>query len=44
MDVLKKIELAGTSDGKPTQIVKIVDCGEVSETKTQRTAEKEKGT
>ncbi|XP_047166779.1 peptidyl-prolyl cis-trans isomerase CYP63 isoform X1 [Vigna umbellata] len=43
LDVLKKIELAGTSDGKPTQIVKIVDCGEVSETKTQHTAEKEKG-
>jgi len=44
MDALKKIELAGTSDGKPTQTVKIVDCGEVSETKAQHTVEKEKGT
>ncbi|XP_027929521.1 uncharacterized protein LOC114185788 isoform X2 [Vigna unguiculata] len=45
LDVLKKIELAGTSDGKPTQTVKIVDCGEVpaTETKTQHTVEKEKG-
>ncbi|KAK7336795.1 hypothetical protein VNO77_17343 [Canavalia gladiata] len=43
MDVLKKIELVGTSDGKPTQPVKIIDCGEVSETKVQHTVEKEKG-
>ncbi|RDX89725.1 Peptidyl-prolyl cis-trans isomerase CYP63, partial [Mucuna pruriens] len=43
MDILKKIELVGTSDGKPTQPVKIIDCGEVSETKIQHTVEKEKG-
>ncbi|TKY62409.1 Peptidyl-prolyl cis-trans isomerase CYP63 [Spatholobus suberectus] len=43
MDILKKIEQVGTSDGKPTQPVKIVDCGEVSETKIQHTVEKEKG-
>lgn len=44
MDILKKIEPVGTSDGKPTQPVKIIDCGEVSETKIQHTADKEKGT
>jgi len=44
MDALKKIELVGTSDGKPTQTVKIIDCGEVFETKAQHTVEKEKGT
>ncbi|XP_061369089.1 peptidyl-prolyl cis-trans isomerase CYP63-like isoform X2 [Gastrolobium bilobum] len=43
MDTLKKIEQAGTSDGKPTQPVKIIDCGEMSETKIQLTVEKEKG-
>ncbi|ESW34470.1 hypothetical protein PHAVU_001G155500 [Phaseolus vulgaris] len=43
MDALKKIELVGTSDGKPTQTVKIIDCGEVFETKAQHTVEKEKG-
>ncbi|XP_061340050.1 peptidyl-prolyl cis-trans isomerase CYP63-like [Gastrolobium bilobum] len=42
MDTLKKIEQAGTSDGKPTQLVKIIDCGEMSETKIQLTVEKEK--
>ena len=41
---MKKIEQVGTSDGKPTQPVKIIDCGEVSETKIQHTADKEKGT
>lgn len=44
MDILKKIEQAGTSDGKPIQPVKIIDCGEISETKIQRTIEKDKGT
>ncbi|XP_027353124.1 peptidyl-prolyl cis-trans isomerase CYP63 isoform X2 [Abrus precatorius] len=43
IDILKKIEQVGTSDGKPTQPVKIIDCGEVSETKVQHTVEKEKG-
>lgn len=43
LDILKKIEQVGTSDGKPTQPVKIIDCGEVSETKIQHTVEKEKG-
>ncbi|KAK7245424.1 hypothetical protein RIF29_40270 [Crotalaria pallida] len=43
MDILKKIELVGTSDGKPIRLVKITDCGEISETKIQHTIEKEKG-
>ncbi|QHN84183.1 Peptidyl-prolyl cis-trans isomerase [Arachis hypogaea] len=43
MDILKKIELVGSSDGKPVQPVKIIDCGEVSETKVQHAVEKDKG-
>ncbi|MED6106778.1 hypothetical protein PIB30_007808 [Stylosanthes scabra] len=43
MDILKKIELVGSSDGKPVQPVKIIDCGEVSETEIQHAIEKEKG-
>ncbi|CAL0310363.1 unnamed protein product [Lupinus luteus] len=43
IDILKKIELVGTSDGKPLGPVKITDCGEISETKIQHTIEKEKG-
>ncbi|XWS76338.1 hypothetical protein CRYUN_Cryun01aG0167400 [Craigia yunnanensis] len=43
MDVLKKIELVGTVDGKPTQPVKISDCGETSESKIQDAVEKAKG-
>ncbi|XP_016724724.1 peptidyl-prolyl cis-trans isomerase CYP63 isoform X2 [Gossypium hirsutum] len=35
VEVLKKIELVGTSDGKPVQPVKISDCGETSESKNQ---------
>lgn len=42
MDILKKIELGGTSDGKPAQPVKIVDSGETSEIKIQDVG-KEKG-
>ena len=29
LDVLRKIEKLGTSSGKPTQKVTIVDCGEL---------------
>ncbi|CAI9287882.1 unnamed protein product [Lactuca saligna] len=29
METIKKIELLGTSDGKPSGVVKIVDCGEI---------------
>lgn len=43
MEILKKIEQVGTSDGKPTQPVKIIDCGEISKAKIQHTVEKEKG-
>ena len=43
MDVLKKIELVGTLDGKPTQPVKISDCGETSESKIQDAVGKAKG-
>ncbi|VVB06723.1 unnamed protein product [Arabis nemorensis] len=31
MEVIKKMELVGTSDGKPTSLVKIIDCGEVQD-------------
>ncbi|KAL2554425.1 peptidyl-prolyl cis-trans isomerase CYP63-like [Forsythia ovata] len=33
MDVVKKIEQVGTADGKPSGLVKIVDCGEMFESK-----------
>lgn len=35
LDILKKIELVGTADGKPARLVKIIDSGEVSESKIQ---------
>ena len=44
MDVLKKIELFGAGDGKPTQPLKISDCGEMSESKIQDAVRKAKGT
>lgn len=43
MDAIKKIELLGTADGKPSRLVKIVDCGETSEQKIQDAAGAEKG-
>ncbi|XP_022758302.1 peptidyl-prolyl cis-trans isomerase CYP63-like isoform X2 [Durio zibethinus] len=43
MDVLKKIELVGTADGKAAQSVKISDCGETSESKSQYAVGKSKG-
>lgn len=43
MDIVKKIELLGTADGKPSGFVKIVDCGEMSETKMQNAVGAEKG-
>ncbi|KAK6164778.1 hypothetical protein DH2020_001642 [Rehmannia glutinosa] len=42
MDVVKKMEQLGTADGKPSGLVKIVDCGEMSKTKTQNPVEAEK--
>ncbi|XP_054813540.1 peptidyl-prolyl cis-trans isomerase CYP63-like isoform X3 [Prosopis cineraria] len=44
LDLLKKIELVGTSDGKPVRPVKIIDCGEATEAKIQPKIGKEKGT
>nr|KAJ0190958.1 hypothetical protein LSAT_V11C800450870 [Lactuca sativa] len=46
METIKKIELLGTSDGKPSGVVKIVDCGEVIEDKKNNVVEplKEKRT
>ncbi|KAL1547187.1 peptidylprolyl isomerase [Salvia divinorum] len=35
MDVVKKMEQLGTADGRPDGIVKIIDCGEMSDAKTQ---------
>ncbi|KAE9464027.1 hypothetical protein C3L33_04136, partial [Rhododendron williamsianum] len=43
MDVVKKIELLGTTGGKPSGLVKIVDCGETSERKIQDADGAEKG-
>lgn len=43
MDVVKRLEQLGTSDGKPTGLAKIVNCGETSETKTNDAVRKEKG-
>lgn len=35
LDIVKKIEQLGTADGKPARLVKIIDCGEFSESKIQ---------
>ncbi|XP_023773039.1 peptidyl-prolyl cis-trans isomerase CYP63 isoform X1 [Lactuca sativa] len=43
METIKKIELLGTSDGKPSGVVKIVDCGEVIEDKKNNVVEPVKG-
>ncbi|KAG7629529.1 Peptidyl-prolyl cis-trans isomerase CYP63 [Arabidopsis thaliana] len=43
MAVIKKMELVGTSDGKPTSPVKIIDCGETSQIRAHDAAEREKG-
>ncbi|KAL3849909.1 hypothetical protein ACJIZ3_011791 [Penstemon smallii] len=43
MDVVKKMEVVGTTDGKPSGLVKIIDCGETSETKMPNSAGGEKG-
>lgn len=42
MDVLGKMEQVGTSNGKSTEIVKIVDCGEILESKTHGKTGEEK--
>ncbi|XP_059625930.1 peptidyl-prolyl cis-trans isomerase CYP63 isoform X2 [Cornus florida] len=43
MDILRKIEQVGTSEGKPSRIVKIVDCGEISGGKIHDSVKAEKG-
>ncbi|KAI3449696.1 hypothetical protein Pfo_006361 [Paulownia fortunei] len=42
MDIVKKMEQLGTADGKPSGLVKIVDCGDMSKTKMQNSVEAEK--
>lgn len=42
MDIVKKIEQVGTADGKPSQLVKIVNCGETS-SKSDNAVDAEKG-
>lgn len=37
------MELVGTSDGKPTSPVKIIDSGETSQIKAHDASEREKG-
>lgn len=43
MDFVRKIEQLGTDNGKPSGLVKIVDCGEISERKSNDTTKAEKG-
>ncbi|KAK6937580.1 Cyclophilin-type peptidyl-prolyl cis-trans isomerase domain [Dillenia turbinata] len=43
MDIVKKIELLGTADGKPAGLVRIVDCGESSENNNHDAVGTEKG-
>uniref|UniRef100_A0A803LFK7 PPIase cyclophilin-type domain-containing protein n=1 Tax=Chenopodium quinoa TaxID=63459 RepID=A0A803LFK7_CHEQI len=43
MDVVKKMEQFGTSEGRPIEQVKIVDCGEVSSGKKETAVRTEKG-
>ncbi|CAN4093677.1 unnamed protein product [Withania somnifera] len=42
MDLVRKIEQLGTDNGKPSGVVKIVDCGEMSERKSNYTTKAEK--
>uniref|UniRef100_A0A0E0DS41 peptidylprolyl isomerase n=1 Tax=Oryza meridionalis TaxID=40149 RepID=A0A0E0DS41_9ORYZ len=42
MPLLKKLEAVGSDTGKPTCEVKIVDCGEISDSQNQLKGEKEK--
>ncbi|MFS7975176.1 putative peptidylprolyl isomerase [Helianthus anomalus] len=43
METVKKIEQLGTRDGKPSGLVKITDCGEISEDKKNNVVESGKG-
>lgn len=41
MDAIKNMEQLGTADGKPSGLIKVVDCGEMSKTKLQSEAGKD---
>ncbi|XP_022884897.1 peptidyl-prolyl cis-trans isomerase CYP63-like isoform X2 [Olea europaea var. sylvestris] len=43
MDIVKKFEQVGTADGKPSGLVKIVDCGETPESKIHDSVGARKG-
>ncbi|CAN4093398.1 unnamed protein product [Withania somnifera] len=43
MDFVRKIEQLGTDNGKPSGLVKIVDCGEMCERRSNDTTKAEKG-
>lgn len=43
LDIVKKMEHVGTSDGKPTKQVKVADCGEVPAGKNESAVKPEKG-
>ncbi|KAL8100742.1 peptidyl-prolyl cis-trans isomerase CYP63-like isoform X2 [Apium graveolens] len=42
IDIVKKIEQVGTADGKPSEVVKIIGCGETSESKSDYSIDAEK--
>lgn len=43
MDIVKKLEQVGTSDGRPIKQVKVVECGEVAAGKNESAGRPEKG-
>jgi len=43
MDIVKKIEQVGSARGQPARPVKIVDCGETSESKIEDAVGKDTG-
>lgn len=43
INVVQKIEMVGTANGKPSGTVKIVDCGDDAERKILKSVEKDKG-
>ncbi|XP_055813210.1 peptidyl-prolyl cis-trans isomerase CYP63 [Solanum dulcamara] len=43
MEFVRRVEQLGTDNGKPSGLVKIVDCGEMSEKKSNDTTKAEKG-
>lgn len=43
MEVIRKVEQVGTADGKRSGVVKIIDCGETSQSKIRDVVGTEKG-